>query len=309
MKVIDVSEFQGNVDYEKVKADGVEGVVIRAGYGKGNIDDKFTNNIKNAIAAGLNIGIYWFSYAYTEEMARKEAHYCNDVINPYKEHINLPVFFDWEYDSMKYAKKNGVDAGKTLITAMTKEFCKEITDLGYSAGYYLNLDYSKNYYDEQELTEYKRWFARYVKTEQKDCYLWQNSDKGSVNGISGNVDTNILFGSIEQPKEEPAVEKTPLETPVKDATSESLPYIVGNTYTVDVKSALNVRMGAGTEYKLVGYNNLTPDGKRHAYSNGALMSGTRVTCLEVKVISSDFVWIRIPSGWICAINGNKKYVI
>ena len=204
MKVLDVSVYQDNIDWQKVKADGVEGVIIRAGYGQGNIDEKFKKNIEGAIAVGLNIGVYWFSYAYTVAMARKEATFCHAVIGKYKGKINLPVFFDWEYDSMNWAKKNGVTPDKMLITEMNLAFCERMTDFGYISGYYLNLDYSKNYIDETKLKAYKRWFARYTVTEQKDCYLWQYTSKSRVAGISGNVDMNKLFDTsdIADPEKE-----------------------------------------------------------------------------------------------------------
>lgn len=96
---------------------------------------------------------------------------------------------------------------------------------------------------------------------------------------------------------------------IKPAEAVKMPYEVGKVYTVNVKTALNVRKGAGTSFGLVGYANLTADGKKHAYSTGALKNGTRVTCLEVKVISENNVWIRIPSGWISAVDGDSKRVI
>lgn len=95
----------------------------------------------------------------------------------------------------------------------------------------------------------------------------------------------------------------------KPAEAVKMPYEVGKVYTVNVKTALNVRKGAGTSFGLVGYANLTEDGKRHAYQTGALRNGTKVTCLEVKVISEKNVWIRIPSGWVSAIDGDSKRVI
>ena len=312
MKIIDVSEHNGKIDFNKVKADGIEGVIIRAGYGKGNVDKTFTSNITGAIKAELHIGIYWFSYAFTEDMAKREARFCNDIIAPYKVNIDLPVFFDWEYDSMKYAKKNGVDADKDLITKMTKAFCEEITNCGYTAGYYLNLDYSKNYYDESQLTGYKRWFARYVKTEQTDCYLWQNSNKGTVDGIKGAVDTDVLMGEIEAqtPEIKDQIDDkivTPQE-PVSQPQTSSHKYVVGKVYTVSVRSALNVRVGAGKSYMLVGYNKLTADAKKHAMGS-ALRNGTKVTCMEVKEISADNIWIRIPSGWVSAVDGDKTFIV
>ena len=103
MRCIDVSEFQDIIDWDAVKKDGIEAVVIRAGYGRGNKDGYFHNNIIGASEAGLHIGIYWFSYAYNDDMARAEADYCYDLVNMYAESIDMPIFFDWEYDSMKYA--------------------------------------------------------------------------------------------------------------------------------------------------------------------------------------------------------------
>ena len=293
MRVIDVSEHNGKIDWKKVKADGIEGVIIRAGYGKGNVDKKFTANITGAMKNKLNIGIYWFSYAYTVDMAKREARYCNDIIEPYKGILKMPVFYDWEYDSMKFAKKNGEEPGKKEITYMTKAFCQEISDLGYDAGYYLNLDYSKRFYDESMLMEYKRWFARYIKEEQKDCYLWQYSSTGKVAGISGNVDMDILMGKVE-------------EKPVEKPQTSSERYVVGKTYTIDVKTALNVRTGAGMQYSKVGYNNLTPDAKKHAVGS-ALKSGTKVTCQKIQKVGKD-TWMKIPSGWICAEANGKVYV-
>lgn len=203
MKIIDVSKWQGAINFKKVKSAGIDGVVIRAGYGKGNNDPKFKDYIEGAIAAGIEyIGIYWFSYAYTVDMARREAQYCNDVISGYKNHINLPVFFDWEYDSMNYAHKVGVYPKKTLITDMNIAFCQRIKELGYEPGYYLNLDYSRNYIDVSRLTEFKKWFAYYSSTKQTNCYLWQYTSSGKVSGISGNVDMNELIGKVEdQPKD------------------------------------------------------------------------------------------------------------
>lgn len=193
-KVIDVSYAQGNIDFKKVKNAGIDGVIIRAGYGKGNADDYFTHNITNAIKNKLHIGIYWFSYAYTVDMARREAKYCNDLIQKYKLNLDMPVFFDWEYDSMRYANNNGVYPDKSLITNMNKAFCEEITKLGYVAGYYLNEDYRKNYIDESKLTEYKRWFS-YPGEDYKNCYLFQYTFDGEINGISGTVDMDYLYGS------------------------------------------------------------------------------------------------------------------
>ena len=191
MKIIDVSEHQGTIDWNAVKADGVEGVIIRAGYGRGNIDVQFSRNINAANVAGIkNIGVYWFSYAFNVDMAKNEADFVNAIIEPYKDELNLGVYFDWEYDSMNYAQKNGRNPNKEVITDMNEAFCNRIRDLGYIAGYYINWDYEHNHVDVSKLTEFRKWYAQYTSEEQTNCFIWQYSSKGRVNGISGNVDMN-----------------------------------------------------------------------------------------------------------------------
>ncbi len=197
MKIIDVSVHQGVIDWKKVKASGVSGAIIRAGYGKGNIDKKFEANIKGAINAELeHLGVYWFSYAYTKEMAAKEADYCHKAIEKYKSVLDLGVYFDWEYDSMNFARKNGAAPNKAKITEMNEAFCERITKLGYIAGYYLNNDYKKNYIDISKLKKFRKWFAWYnAKLYEADCYLWQKTSSDRVNGVAGPVDMNELLVS------------------------------------------------------------------------------------------------------------------
>ena len=302
MKCIDVSEFQGNIDWKKVKKDGIEGVIIRAGYGQNNIDDGFIDHIKGAIEAEMHIGIYWFSYAWNDSMAEKEAEYCIKAIMPYSDYIDMPIFFDWEYDSRRYAKTHGIDPDKGLITTMTRAFCEQIERLGFVGGYYLNLDYAQNFYNEEVLTPYKRWYARYTDIEQKNCYLWQCSDNGYVNGIKGKVDMDYLWGELVRPVHHD-------DTPTEELTEEPI-FTIGNNYTVNVQSALNVRYGAGVGYDTVGYFNLTPDGQKHANYNGALLPETTVTCLDVEKNDDGSIWVRIPSGWVCAVNTDgTRYLV
>jgi hypothetical protein len=249
-------------------------------------------------------------------MARREARYCNDLIQTYKLNIDLPVFFDFEYDSIRWITESGhlpyakddYDSWRPLVTDITKAFCEEITNLGYTAGYYVNHDYYNNYYEPSKLKKYKLWFADY-EDDYKDCYLQQTGKDGEVDGIEGSVDTDVLWGKIEAEKPKTTNSTSKKKKPVKKPSAKSERYIVGNTYTIDVRSALNVRTGAGKDFPLVGYNNLTEDGKSHAYETGALKNGTKVTCLEVKENSDKDIWIRIPSGWICAVDGDKTFVV
>ena len=191
MKIIDVSYHNGTIDFKKVKADGIDGVIIRAGYGRGNIDKKFEEYIAACNKLQIPVGIYWFSYAYSVGMARDEAAYCLKAIKPYR--IDLPVFFDWEYDSMRYAKQHGVSAGKAMITQMNRVFCQAIKAAGYKAGFYFNLDYAKHLMDVDAVGPYVTWYARYASAAGYDCDLWQYTSSGSVAGISGRVDMNKVI--------------------------------------------------------------------------------------------------------------------
>lgn len=199
--VIDVSEHNKSIDFYKVKAAGVSAVMIRAGYGKSTTDKYFYQNIKNAKAAGLSVGIYWFSYAANTKQAINEAKRCMTVIKPFN--INLPVFFDWEYDSMRYTKVSS----RTKITDMTEAFCRTITGGGYRAGYYFNLTYYNKYYNPSRLTKYATWYAYWGTNKPKSPVwthadtmatptqfdMWQFTSRGRINGIKDDADCNLLL--------------------------------------------------------------------------------------------------------------------
>jgi GH25 family lysozyme M1 (1,4-beta-N-acetylmuramidase) len=192
MKVINVCAWQGDIDFNKVKESGIAGVIIRAGFGKNNIDEKFEKYITDANAVGLPVGIYWLSYAYTVEMAKSEAEYCLEAIKPYK--ISMPVYFDFEYDSMNFAKKQGVYLNKTIVTNMYKAFCSTIANAGYKAGYYTNPDYLARYLnDTTGFSNYSKWLALYADSASEYKYdLWQYAAVKTIPGIDCNVDINEL---------------------------------------------------------------------------------------------------------------------
>ena len=248
MKFIDVSEHQKNINWNKVKDAGIDGAIIRAGYGKGNKDAYFESNINGAIKAGLKyIGVYWFSYAYTKDMAKREAQYANDFILPYKKNINIGVYFDWEYASMNYAKKNHAAMNKSIITDMNIIFCETITALGYTAGYYTNLDYERNYINTNKLTKFRKWFAQYAKERESACDIWQYTSTGKVDGINGNVDMNEVITAV------PAETETPAAKPAgksKKTNMQIAEEVIagkwGNGY--QRKSRLNK---AGYDYKII----------------------------------------------------------
>ena len=156
---LDVSKWNGTIDWKAVKKAGIQFVIIRAGYGTGYVDPYFKRNIEAAIENNLLIGVYWFSYSHTFQGAKLEAEKCIKTISPYKEHITLPVFWDFEYDSVNYAKKNGHYISKNLASGMADTFCTTINSKGFRAGIYTNIDYSNRYFLKDVLAKYHTWIA------------------------------------------------------------------------------------------------------------------------------------------------------
>ena len=157
--LVDLSHHNGNINFDIVK-DNISGAILRAGYGNGNIDRKFFEYASECNRLGIPIGIYWFSYAYTQGMAIEEARSCASVIGDFK--IDMPVFFDWEQDSWDNAVKRCVTPTQPLITALNRVFCETVQELGYDPGVYFNEEYRKRYLDFSELP-YKKWYASYLK--------------------------------------------------------------------------------------------------------------------------------------------------
>lgn len=188
---IDVSSWQGDIKWNIVK-NNISFAIIRAGYGNNNIDSKAVKNVQGCEDNNIPYGLYWFSYAYTTEMARKEARYLLEFV---KGHTPLfPLYFDFEYDSVKHAKKKGVTVTNKLLCDMATAFCEELENAGYYAGIYANNDYVKNMYGEVIFKKYDLWYANWGVSEPgRSVNLWQSSNVGTINGISGNVDTDVAF--------------------------------------------------------------------------------------------------------------------
>lgn len=195
-KGIDVSYHQGSIDWQKVKADGIKYAIIRAGYGKMQMDKKFIENICGANTANIEVGIYWFIYAKDVAEAIENADRCHACISLYKGIIKHKVWADWEYDSDKKNPQN-----KASRTAIVKAFCERLKSHGYEVGVYANPDYIKSKFDMSQLGKYPLWLAKY--SDSKGSYnpfMWQYSSKGKVSGIKGNVDMNIMY-CVEPTKE------------------------------------------------------------------------------------------------------------
>lgn len=190
MNGIDISEFQTNVDYNKLKNSGIEFVIIRCGYGKNSSqkDSEFEKHYQGCKNAGLKVGSYLYSYANTVEGARLEAENCLKFING--KQFDLPVFYDVEDENTTGTADN------FTITKMCKTFCDIIQNAGYKAGVYANLNWfnSKIYVDELIKKNYSIWLAQWNDIMDAEFHIdfWQYG-KGEVQGIKGQVDLNESF--------------------------------------------------------------------------------------------------------------------
>ncbi len=187
-KCIDVSTWQGSIDFNKVKSAGYNYVIIRAGYGKekSQKDNMFETNYKNAKSAGLKVGAYWFSYAMSPSTATAEADACLSCIKGKK--FELPVYYDMEYQP-------AMSTSNSNYTKMAVNFCNKLKSNGFKSGVYSSAsvyDYLLN------RTTLKNngisiWNAEWYTKPSISCDVWQYSDNGRINGISTNVDLDYIY--------------------------------------------------------------------------------------------------------------------
>ncbi len=192
---IDVSSWNGTIDWTKVAKSGVNYAIIRCGYRGSTVgglvqDSKFATNIRNATDAGIKVGVYFFTQAISEAEAVEEASTCLSLIEGYK--ISYPIFIDVE--NATNGRANSLS--KTERTAIVSAFCKTITNAGYKAGVYANKTWFTNHISTSELTGYTIWLAQYAASPTYTATrydLWQYSDEGSINGVSGKVDLDLSY--------------------------------------------------------------------------------------------------------------------
>lgn len=187
-KGVDVSRHQGIIDWDKFLEDEhSDFAIIRAGFGKNNIDAQVVRNVAECERLGIPYGLYWFSYALTPEMARREAEYLSDFVGSHKP--SYPLVYDFEYDSVTHAVKNGVKISRDFVLNCTEQFCHRLEELGFYAMFYCNNDYYQRYYQASKVAEkYDMWYARYATSPGRPVTLWQTSESGRVKGIQGKVD-------------------------------------------------------------------------------------------------------------------------
>ena len=180
---IDVSRWQGEINWSQVAADDVSFVMLGT-RSKGAVDPYFHRNIQQASAAGVKVGVYIYSLAVTVEMAEAEADFVLNLIHDYP--VSYPVAFDME-DSTQG------NLSKEELAAIANAFCKKISDSGYYPIIYANENWLKNKLD-MSLMDYPVWVARYsARPSYQNPVMWQATSTGSVKGINGNVDIDFQF--------------------------------------------------------------------------------------------------------------------
>ena len=190
---IDISKWQGSVDFNKVKADGIQFCIFREGYRRA-IDGQFIEYVKRAKTAGIPIlGVYHFIYVDGATIVENANACIANMKTAGLDPANTWIFADLEYDTWT---KAGVKVTKALCTQYTKEFLDTLKAAGCKKlGIYSNLDYYKNYYDWSQLSEYRKnlWLADYTGGPDVECAIQQTGSTGKVSGINGNVDMNTLY--------------------------------------------------------------------------------------------------------------------
>lgn len=190
-KGIDVSKYQGDINWGKVKASGVDFAILRLGYTgtktrKPTLDRKFARNLTQSAKAGVSVGVYYYSTATTLKQAQNEARFVIEQLKGKK--LQYPVYIDTE-DAMQ------AKLSKSELTNIVKEFCETMEQAGYYVGIYANKSWFTEQLNDSKLKAYDKWVAQYnTKCTYKGDYgMWQYTDNGKVKGINGKVDLNKCY--------------------------------------------------------------------------------------------------------------------
>lgn len=276
-KGIDVSKWQGRINWPLVKSDGVQFAMIRSsfGWGKDNKDVFFETNYENAKKVGIPVGAYHYSYARTVAEAEKEADLCYSIIKG--KTFEYPIAFDME-------ESNVASLGKERVSQIAKAFCDRMENYGYYVSIYANKHWLENYFTDEIFNNYDIWLAQWGNkpTFQKTYGMWQKSAKGRVEGIQGYVDLNEAykhypsimkynglngFEKKESEKDSSVPKPAPKPTP-KD-------FSAGDKVTLK-NAKLFVNSTASTEVKTI-------DGEYYIYDGKVLNGRLRITNSQSRV--------------------------
>lgn len=260
---LDVSIYQKTIDWQQAKADGVDFAIIRVGgrgygsAGKLYSDDNFAQNIKGARAAGIMVGVYFFSQAINEMEAVAEVRYAVELMNKagiYE--LDLPLFMDYEFSGGSSGRLTQAKLSKTKATKIARAFCEEVKLQGYKPGIYANLNFLNKTIDGASLgKEYPIWAAQYYSRcdFEGDYTWWQYASSGKVSGISGSNDCNFWY-----------LERNPQATSVLSIASADVILTGPSSYTYSTGTAFEpsvsvysggIRLTEGVDYKVRYVNN------------------------------------------------------
>jgi len=196
MRGIDISAGSC-VDFHALKKAGYDFVIARAGWGSfaKQKDSDFHNNVMDAVAAGLHVGAYWFMYFKTIPEAQQNAIAFNQVLEPYKGLLDMPVYLDYEGDTTRYYNQNsGKTETRDTATSALSVACFQMEKLGWYTGYYCNLDYLKNHFKESDLEHFTRWLALWQSVKPvAPCQMWQSAGDVKINEARGKVDLDECY--------------------------------------------------------------------------------------------------------------------
>ena len=239
-KGIDVSIHNGTIDWQKVKAAGIDFAIIRAGYGKtiSQKDAQFENNYAGCKVNGIPCGAYWYSYAVTPAEAEAEARTFIQAIAGKK--FEYPVYFDVE-------EKNALATGKKNVSAIIRAFCSIMEKAGYWVGVYASRAHIQSYIDDDTQKRYTLWVAEWGNAlhYSGDYGMWQYSEKGKVSGINGNVDLDDC--QVDFPTVIKAAGKNGYDKPIEPTEPKHTVMYIPGINAADVQTYLTwcAEVGAG----------------------------------------------------------------
>ena len=200
---IDVSYYQGKIDWKKVKKSGVDYAIIRLGYrgfqnGALVLDSYYRYNMENAKKAGVDVGVYFFTQALTKEEAVEEAKFCIKNVKKYE--LEYPIVIDTEAINNKKARSHITELNKNELTEICRAFCNTVDKAGYESSIYASKSWFLYKLNLEKLEGYNKWLAHYTKATDYiyDFDMWQYTSDGHVPGIKGRVDMNIGLQSIDK---------------------------------------------------------------------------------------------------------------
>lgn len=341
---IDVSKWQGTINWKKVKADGIDFAFIRCGNTSlssftMNTDAKFATNVKNAYAAGVKVGVYYYSGATSASEAKKEGNFVLDLIAPYKSKISLPVVMDYETNKADRIYSNYKKTSKATRTTYVKNFCAPLTSAGYQGGIYSSCSLLTDFFNMSSLTDYSTWVAQWNTSTSYayDYDFWQyggDKSNGTVDGISGIVDCNFWYTDTKISGTSTSTTALTSSNTTVTLGYSTVPYS-GSAKKPSVKVVYNgTTLTSGTDYTVAYSNNKEPGTATVKVTGTGKYSGTlsktfKITALTTPYVTTGTVNYRtgcgtsytkkgslakgksvdVVYGWYKTVNGVKWYKI